>query len=44
MGCINKNPELRDVRDFANLDLRAKEDAPTLPDEGEGASAGPPNA
>ena len=33
---INKDPELRDVRDFANPDPRPKVTSPALPDEGDG--------
>ncbi len=33
---INRHPELRDVRRFANPDPRPKPKLPTLPDEGEG--------
>ena len=33
---INKDPELRDVRDFANPDPRPKVNSPALPDEGDG--------
>ena len=33
---LNRNPKLRDVRDFANPDPRPKANSPALPDEGEG--------